>query len=230
MSIVTTRPEGRAKPLDYHTALDLIGGLSDTSKMPGFSWSTPASACVTGSALHAAGKHTVCGSCYALKGFYLYPQVQAALEKRLHLINHEPRFVEAFIFVLKFKLKSSRTQDAHHFRWFDSGDLPSVEALIKICQIAAGTPEIKHWLPTREMGFIRQFLDEGNVIPPNLQIRTSVALIGAKPNRKPFGLAIATVGRDDDTSIFQCPAAGQGGKCGDCRNCWGPGDVNYRQH
>lgn len=215
-------------PFDLKSAWDYVGGLSDTTKMPWVSYSTPASACVTGAALAAAGKHTVCGNCYALKGRYSFPSVQQALERRLDAMTNKPRFVEAFVFLLRAKAR--RTTKPKLFRWFDSGDVPSVAALERIIEIAVALPEIRFWLPTREFGIVKRFLDGGGVFPANLTVRMSTALIGAKPSHQPFGLPFATVGRDDDAEIFQCGAFARGGVCGDCDACWTDRNVNYERH
>ncbi len=44
------------------------------------------------------------------------------------------------------------------FRWFDSGDLQSVEMVRDIVAVAERTPEIRHWLPTREYATVREYL------------------------------------------------------------------------
>lgn len=216
-----------AQPFDLNSASDYVGGLSDTSKMPWLSWSLPATRCITGSKLHAQGKHTVCGQCYALAGRYRFPHVKAALEKRF-IASSRPRFVEAMIVLLNEKAK--RTSKPLRFRWFDAGDLPSVEFLERIVAIAEGTPTIKHWVPSKETKFVKQYLDAGGAFPSNLIVRMSVALIGAKPNKQPLGLPLSTVGRDSDQDIFQCPARYQGGRCGSCSHCWRPGNTNYSLH
>ena len=46
-----------------------IGGLSNTSKMPAYSWGISAKDCKTGSKL-ALIPGTICNKCYADKGFY----------------------------------------------------------------------------------------------------------------------------------------------------------------
>jgi len=63
----------------------ITGTLSKPSKMPGWSYGIPAKECKTGSKL-AKIPGTVCHGCYALKGCYLFPNVQAAQYKRLLLI------------------------------------------------------------------------------------------------------------------------------------------------
>ena len=61
---------------------EITGSLSTPSKMPCFSYNTPAKACKTGSIL-AKQEGTVCSNCYALKGRYLFDNVQKSLNNRL---------------------------------------------------------------------------------------------------------------------------------------------------
>ena len=227
MVTLTLPLTGAGKPFDAKSAWDYVGGLSKPSKMPWWSYSTPATACITGAALRAAGKHTVCGSCYALKGFYGFPNVQAALERRLDALTNKPRFVEAFTTLLDEKAKRARRP--LRFRWFDSGDLPSLDALQRIVAIARNLHQIRFWLPTREHGIVSRFL-KTETFPDNLTVRMSTALIGAKPSHQPFGLPFSAVGRDDDPELHQCPANKQGGKCLDCDACWTDANVSYERH
>ena len=132
--------------MEYKEALDIIGGLSKPSKMPWRSWSIPAQACKTGSLLRKKNG-SVCGKCYAMKGMYSFPNVKAALNRRLKAIDH-PLFVEAFSLVLNKLVGKSRKKE-NRFRWHDSGDIQSVEHLDLINRIALSTPLVRHWLPVR---------------------------------------------------------------------------------
>ena len=67
----------------------LTGGLTYTTKMPGPSYNTPASRCITGAKLRNV-KNSVCSSCYALKGNYKrFPKVEEALERRIQSLKHQ---------------------------------------------------------------------------------------------------------------------------------------------
>ena len=79
--------------MQVRDALTIVGGLSKPSKMPAHGYSIPARACATGSKLREQSG-TVCGGCYALKGRYVFPNVAAALERRLESL-HDPRWIEA---------------------------------------------------------------------------------------------------------------------------------------
>ena len=65
----------------------ITGGLSAPSKMPGPAYNLPAQACITGSKLVKV-QGSVCHGCYALKGRYRFPNVQAALNRRLKSLGH----------------------------------------------------------------------------------------------------------------------------------------------
>ena len=67
-------------------ALKIVGGLSKPSKMPGWAYGLPAAECKTGSKL-AKIPGSVCNGCYALKGCYVFPVVQAAQYRRLEEIG-----------------------------------------------------------------------------------------------------------------------------------------------
>ena len=86
----------------------ITGGLSAPGKMPEGSYNLPASACQTGAKLRKI-KDTPCEGCYALKGRYRFPNVKAALARRLKSLTH-PRWVEAMTVLVKKK---------KHFRGHD---------------------------------------------------------------------------------------------------------------
>ena len=79
----------------------ITGGLSAPGKMPEGSYNIPASACQTGQIL-AKVKDTPCEGCYALKGRYRFPNVKAALARRLKSLTH-PRWVDAMTVLVKKK-------------------------------------------------------------------------------------------------------------------------------
>lgn len=222
--------------LTYGEALKTIGGLSKPSKMPWWSWSISATGCITGSKLVEVERST-CSGCYALKGMYRFQNVINAMNRREAALS-DPKFVDAFVCVLlnlhantrsTYKARNGRVLKENRFRWFDSGDLRSVEMLRLIVQIAERTPKIKHWLPTREFGIVRAFLKSGGVVPKNLLIRMSAPMIGERPKAQPFGLPFSGVDVQGP-DIWQCPAKKQGGFCLDCSRCWGRDNVSYYPH
>lgn len=219
----------------YNDAMDIIGGLSTPSKMPWFSWSISASKCITGSKLRKV-EGSVCSDCYACKGQYNFKVVKDAHERRLQGLSH-PDFVEAFVLVLTKlheRTRSKRIDNGievkeNRFRWHDAGDLQDVEHLRKINQIAEQTPQLIHWLPTREYGIVNQFM-KIEKFAPNLIVRPSATMIGEMPHKQPMGLAFSTVGVQDP-QMTQCPAAAQQNQCKDCSQCWDSNkNINYAHH
>lgn len=203
-------------------AVEITGGLSNPSKMPGPAYSLPASKCKIGSQL-AKIPGTTCHGCYALKGRYVFPNVQNALSTRLDSLNH-PKWVEAMVAMIT----SRKTK---WFRWHDSGDLQSVEHLQKIVEVCNQLPKTKFWLPTREYTIVQQF-QAGNTIPNNLTIRLSAHKIdGAPPTG--FGLPTSTVHTKGQTITGEeCRAYKRDNHCGPCRACWNKdvANVSYPKH
>jgi len=190
----------------------ITGGLSKPGKMPEGSYNLPASACQTGAKLREI-PGTPCYKCYAFKGRYNFPNVKDALQRRLESLTH-PQWVEAMTTLVKNK---------KHFRWHDSGDIQSVQHLIKIFEVCKNTPKTKHWLPTQE----RRYLPESpGFHPKNLVIRLSNAKNNTKPgNAWTHWSTVVDHGGD-------CPASKQGNQCGTCRACWDPKvkHVTYPKH
>lgn len=228
-------PNNIPPPFTLDEALVIIGGFSNVSKMPWYSWSTSAFDCVTGSKLRTVEGST-CSNCYALKNFYVMPNVKAAHARRRQALSH-PRFVEAFVFALNTSfVRGRRTYEKdgmqvpeNRFRWFDSGDIDSHATLAKIVSIVQQTPHIDHWLPTREIGIVKAYLAHFGEFPENLQVRISTPMIGERFGKPPMGLPFSTVGVTAK-DIKACPAPTQGNECRNCRNCWENVNVDYAQH
>lgn len=223
--------------LNYHEALKIVGGLSHPDKMPWYAWSISAEHCKTGAKL-AQIEGTTCNSCYALKGRYMFPNVKEAQNRRLEATSH-PKWVEAFALVLNSlhsrtrKVKSNGERE-NRFRWFDAGDLQSFEMLVAINEIARLTPQIDHWLPTREFFIVDQFLSVHGAFVDNLVVRMSTAKVGIRPQWAPGvgnKTSFSTVGVNDATDIWQCEAKEkQRNRCLECNKCWTNANVNYPLH
>ena len=200
-------------------AKEIAGTLSNTSKMPCKSTSTSAFDCITGSKLSKI-KGSVCDGCYARKGFYRFKNVRASLDKRLKGITH-PDWVLAMTTLIG---------DDQYFRWHDSGDIQSIKHLERICEVAQATPNCRHWLPTKEKGMLKAFIRNGGVIPDNLVVRLSGAMIDAEPPKS--YKHTSTVHAVTDGHGHICPAYKQNGECADCRACWNSNvhNVSYPKH
>ena len=195
-------------------AKEITGGLTYTTKMPGPSYNTPASRCITGAKLRNV-KNSVCSSCYALKGNYKrFPKVEEALERRFQSLGHGS-WVEAMATLIK---------GHKFFRWHDAGDLQSMQHLENIFEVCRLTPDTQHWMPTREARFLS--LMDPDIVPSNLIIRMSSHMIDQKPVK--FWPWTSTV----TTGDASCPAPKQGNKCGSCRACWNRSvpTVSYGKH
>lgn len=204
-------------------ALEVIGRFSAPSKMPCQSWSIPAKRCKTGMKLrNVVG--SICSKCYALKGRYPFPNVQNALERRFQSLSN-PLWEDAMVAAIQMSEASG------FFRWHDSGDIQDVGHLEKIANVAKRLPNIRFWLPTREYGFVAEYLKQHGAFPDNLTVRLSSLMIEGKPPEtiaKRFGLTTSGVSKEG----FTCPSSTQGGKCLTCRACWDKNvtNVNYKQH
>ena len=192
-------------------AKQITGSLTRTSKMPGLSYSLPAWECKTGSKLRKV-KGSVCSACYALKGNYTrYKAIKAAQYDRLEKIKNS-LWVAAMVVQVKRQ---------KYFRWHDAGDVQDLEHLKKIYSVCKLTPEVKHWMPTRE-AWIKKHLDRK---PANLVIRFSPPMIGQRNDSWPNSSMVVETGAT-------CPAPDQNNSCGSCRQCWDPEIkvVSYGKH
>ncbi len=196
-------------------AKEITGGLTYTTKMPGPSYNTPASRCLTGAKLRKV-PGSVCSSCYALKGNYKrFPKVEEALERRFQSLGHGS-WVTAMATLIK---------DHKFFRWHDAGDIQSMQHLENIFEVCRLTPDTMHWMPTREARFLS--LMDPDIVPSNLIIRMSSHMIDQDPVK--FWPWTSTVTSGHNAS---CPAPKQGNQCGSCRACWSRDvkTVSYGKH
>jgi len=168
------------------------------TKMPGSTFAVSAKHCNVGGKL-ADLEGSVCYECYALRLQNFRPTVNAGWTGNLDKAN----------------------------RWFDSGDLQSVEMLEAICEVARTTPQIRHWLPTRETKIINDFTGS---IPDNLIVRVSSPMIDDKPINK--YIWTSTVHKNSEPVGHICPARHQGNACGSCRACWSDDirNISYPLH
>ena len=202
-----------------------VGGLSKPSKMPSFGYSLSAFKCKVGSKLRKVLNST-CANCYALKGRYVFQQTQDALDRRLEKVENNPKWVDAMVFLVLWYCTKTKV-----FRWHDSGDVQSLEHLLKIVEVAKCTPNVKHWLPTREVGIVQEYKKLYGDFPSNLVVRISATMVNGVPHK--FHEHSSTVATSYDLAIGHlCPAPKQDNKCGDCRACWDTNvkNVTYLEH
>jgi hypothetical protein len=210
-------------------AIKITHTLSKPSKMPGFSIGIPAKECKTGAKLRKV-KGSVCFGCYALKGCYVFPDVQAAQYKRLRAIKKK-KWIDA----MAHQINSKKVK---YFRWHDSGDVQNLEHLNKIYEVCKLSPTVKHWMPTREAWIA----DHVTRAPDNLIIRFSMPMIdqaaaGSWPNTstvetKSFFWKAQLWFNKIFKITGKCFTPIQGNKCLDCRACWNHNikNVAYGKH
>lgn len=223
------------KPKEIKSLEEALGGLSSPSKMPCLSFNLPAKRCHVGTKLRAI-KGSVCFTCYAMKGRYGFPAVQAALERRFKLVRKAlaseistQEWIMSFAKVLRWYMNH---KGMAYFRWHDSGDIMSVEHLRAINAIAFNLPAMRFWLPTREKGLVAEFLSKGERFNENLTVRLSAPMVDmdmpALPAHVDGQVKTSLVFRaakwaevyNTPENKFACPSSLQGNACQDCRACW----------
>ena len=214
-------------------ALPYIVSLSKPGKMETFGYSTSALDCKQGGKLNLV-EGSVCHNCYARKGRYVYSDVKRCLDRRLDKIKNEPYWMDAMVYILNHK--KIKNKPLTIFRWHDSGDLQSMEHFRKIIEIAKMTPQITHWLPTKEVKLMKAFIKTGEKLPKNLNLRVSAFMINGKPV-KLKGMTtsvVITKDRVGKTPGFDCPVyadSDHGSKCGSCDMCYkSKRRINYIEH
>lgn len=218
-------------------AKETVGGMTQTSKMPSYSYSTSAFDCNVGGKLaNVAG--SVCSGCYARKNRYLFSATQNALRRRSDIIGADLDTWRENITTFLRGVAPFVPETDRFFRWHDSGDIRSAEHLLAIVQIAREVPEWHFWLPTKEYAIVRAFYRDGGVLPANLAIRVSHPMVNARGSALGLGCASGVVDAAhvaiaaDSPNASVCPAPQQGNTCGNCRACWDSAivDVFYHAH
>jgi hypothetical protein len=225
------------------------------TKMPSTTFAISAKHCKVGSKL-AKIEGSTCSKCYALKIQRLRPSVDQGwtnnLFKAEKLIASNPKLWAKQV---AFQIKRGCNKIGVNFhRWFDSGDLQSVEMLHAIVLCCLETPEIKHWLPTREAKIVQTYRKRHGLEPDNLVIRVSSTMVDDAPikghvntstvnHKKPIHgkecLAYRT-NKDNivvDLETFKAMSKPEKkeqdfGHCGDCRACWSRdvANISYPLH
>ena len=142
------------------------------------------------------------------------------MKKRLNSINNI-NWVNAMVYIMH---NQKQVVNTGLFRWHDSGDIQSLDHLNKIIEIAKLTPNIKHWLPTKESNLIQNYK---HAIPKNLVIRLSGSFIdGNQPKYKNTSTVVSKKYK------ATCKAYNNFGKCGTCQKCWDSSikNVSYLNH
>ena len=201
---------------------EILGSLSEPSKMPCYTYDLPASKCRTGSKL-SKKPGTVCYGCYAADlvewakktnrwTYYALPSAKGANAYRFEAIKH-PLWVPAMVAVLRMK-------KARYFRWHSSGDIQSIYHLRNIVMVAEACPSIRFWIPTREYEIVDSYNRKYGDFPSNLAVRMSAHYIDEKPPSDCSLGSMVINNREAPKEAVRCKAYTRDNFCGGCRACW----------
>src|SRR5436189_1463554 len=116
--------------------------LTQTSKMPGPSWSLPAhKAC-------PRANGTICDNCYASKGCYRFSITQNAQQARFAWTVESMRTPAGRAAWIAHMVKSIRDTGCEYFRVHDSGDMFNVAYAQCWLEVCRAMPEVRFWIPT----------------------------------------------------------------------------------
>lgn len=185
--------------------------FSKASKMPSRSWSLQALETCPGSTGTDGNLVPACSGCYATTGNYRFKNVKAPREH-----NREDWKKSGWIEAMVKDLDNDR-----YFRWFDSGDMYSIDLAKKILAVMTATPWVKHWLPTR----MHKFKKFAGVLAqmealPNVVVRLSSDSITGETVKGQNTSTIIESVESASQGMTVCMAYERDGKCGDCRACW----------
>jgi hypothetical protein len=201
------------------------------SKMPSTTFALTVDQCNVGAKL-ALIPGSTCHECYAADIEKRYPSAHKGwttnFERATQMISSDPERWSKWIAFQIVKLTEKTTIPYH--RWFDSGDIASLAMLHAIVRVCELTPDIHHWLPTREAAVVKAFLRQRD-FPPNLVVRISSTMVDDKPI-KGYNHTSTVHSKDKGWIGEDCQARTRGNACGPCRTCWDPtvANVSYPLH
>lgn len=185
--------------------------LSRTSKLDNIlSWSLQALETCPGSIGADGALVPACSGCYATTGNYVFDNVKAPRAE-----NKEDWKRDSWVSDMVSALDSQR-----YFRWFDSGDMYSVDLAEKMLQVMTLTPWVKHWLPTRMAKFAK-FADVLSRMQalPNVMVRFSSDSVDGVFDARHGSVIIPDADSAPD-GVTVCHAYAHDGKCSGCRACY----------
>jgi len=225
----------RIIPLKKIEAQAVCGSLTQTSKMPCKSSSLPTETCETGFRM-AKIAGSICASCYADRGFYsIYAAtIKPAQFARWDAVMQACESDEAAALWVSGMAAMIGTDQ--FFRHHDSGDLQGLRHLELIAELARATPATRHWLPTREYGVVKAFIEKHgrDALPENLIVRLSAmfpdrAVVIPASLRGIHNVTASNVHTAQPIGTA-CKAPAQKGECRDCRACWSGEVISYQLH
>jgi len=186
--------------------------LSKTSKLDNIlSWSLQALETCQGSIGDDGELVPACAGCYATQGTYNFPGT-----KKVRFDNKQAWQDDAWVDTMVAALKKQS-----YFRWFDSGDMYSIQLALKMYAVMVKTPHVKHWLPTRMHKFAKyqQVLTKMAALP-NVMVRPSSDAINGTFTAGVHGSTILPEGMPVPAGVKVCTAPTTNGKCSGCRACY----------
>ena len=197
--------------------------FSKPSKMPCRSWSLQALDTCPGSIGENGELVPACSGCYATTVNYNFPNVKAPREH-----NKKDWKRADWTETMIKELDKDR-----YFRWFDSGDMYSIDLAKKILTVMKATPWVKHWLPTRMYKFKKfsGILAQMEALPNVVVRRSSDSITGDTIEGQNTSTIIETPDHAKKVMTV-CEAYQREGKCGPCRACWDKGTkvIAYPAH
>ncbi len=208
--------------------------LSNPSKLNSESFALPVSdeVCLGRYKQNSSEMLDKCKSCYAdNRGFYAMPGTKAVRDDNLALFKADNK---AFVAWMIGKLNRKKNKQ---FRWFDSGDIASIDFLSAMIEIAELTPDTTHWIPTTTWNYPdRAFQAKLQVLQSlkNVRLRASnpANMQVLSQNTYPLQSVVVNELKQSSKDMFYCPASNQAGKCGDCKACYNPNikTIAYLKH
>jgi hypothetical protein len=226
-----------AKRMTLQQAHAIAGTLGQPSKMPGAAYGIDAFQCRKGGDLVDDPRST-CHGCYARRNFYRYWRAAVTARARRQAAIRHRYWAEAMIALIWDYIEHGGEPA---FRWHDSGDLHGPWHLANICAVAEATPDVRHWIPTREYDDVAAYLRAGGRIPGNLAVRMSAHYVGqaAEVPAEIVHLPTSTTHRKGEAppvkkkGAIVCHAIDADvNMCRGCRACWDGRvtNVSYRMH
>ena len=196
--------------------------LSKTSKLDGIlSWSLQAIDTCPGSSNGKGGLVDACKGCYATTGNYNFPNVKAP-----RAYNREDWQRDSWVNDMLIALDSSR-----YFRFFDSGDMYSIDLANKILELCTKANWVKFWIPTRMHKFkkFNSVLNKLNRLP-NVVVRFSSDSVDG--SIIPGAYTSTIFSGELPPGVTECQAYKHDGKCNGCRACYSKDTqvIGYKAH
>ena len=186
--------------------------LSKTSKLDNIlSWSLQALETCQGSIGDNGELVPACSGCYATQGTYNFPGT-----KKVRFDNKQAWQDDSWVDTMVAALKKQS-----YFRWFDSGDIYSLQLALKMYEVMVKTPHVKHWLPTRMHKFAKyqQVLTKMQALS-NVMVRPSSDAINGTFTAGVHGSTILPDSSKVPAGVTLCRAYENNGKCSGCRACY----------